>query len=431
MRTVFPLISHPATFLLPPWLVLTTIYALLQGVNEDAHGYWVGTVSSATVFTMFACTYAALSAAVSGGRIRRAESVVRSAARGPLQIAAAALWPTVLGAIVIQIAGLLLVLGPTWAAPGRFPGEVLVSWAAMILLHTLVGYLLGRALPPMLSAPLALLLSYVWLGFTWSLPYIPLRYLSGLALSGCCAVYSSLPWQAPVATTLFSLGVALVLAWLAAAVRSRVPRLARIGISCAAIGALAATSLIIARDLGPYPSPPRSANDTVCEDSHGYSVCLFPEQRAQAVADATETVGAALHKLSQAGISTPTRVTGALLGDGDATTLVYRRSFPAHTIVESLASSFIPRPQDDSEVCERDMIDGAPAQAVGDVTTAVLVAIATGDQRATVPADEAASTIATAILHDDPAQRAAWIEEAIAALDDCDSSLPTLARVVN
>lgn len=425
MRTAFPLSSHPALLLLLPGIVLTVLFGLSQGVREDTSGYWVGAISSATSFTVFACTFAALGGALSANRLRRGQIMQLAPARSALQIAWTSLWPSIALGVVLQTIGVLIASSGSWGAPGRFPFEILLAWSVMILFHAYLGYALGLALPTFLGIPAAVLISYVWLGFTWSVSFTPLRYLSGLALAGCCAVYAELPWEAPATVILFSAVGMVALAFFLRSAGTRAVRITRFAVGIAAIALVTPASLWLARDLGPYPSPPRSDRDLVCSTEQGTEVCLYPEQLWNPVTpNVTGVIAHALGELEDQGIRVPTRVTGALLDDSDGSvSLVYRRDFVAATAVNSLMTSVTPQRQE-GDICPRDDVDPTPALLVSDVAVSAMYVMATQDEESLETRDPEAAASAETLLQMDKADRAEWINDALRALDDCSLPLP-------
>lgn len=433
MRSIFPLISHPAVLFFLPWLVLLAIFAALQGVQADASGYWIGVVSSATVFTVFSCTFGALCGALAGSRVRRGHLLGLAPVRSALQVAWESIWPVLGLAVVLQAVGLAIASAGSWGSPGRFPWELIPAWLMMIAFHTILGYGLGSFLPAVASAPTALLLSYVWLGFTWSMSFIPLRYLSGLAISGCCAVYATLPWQAPAAVFVFSLGGVLCIAGLLTLTRLARQKMFRAVGSVALIAGGTSLALMLAQGLGPYPSPPRSQAQLECTEARPATVCLFPEQQWDPSADAIKVISVALQRLDGEGIAVPTKVSGALLEDAPGTiSIVYRRDFDESMIVRSLVSSITPERQE-GDVCKRDDKDARPALFVSDVADSVLYALATGQQITSPPDADSSdpSAAASTILALDKETRAKWIERVIDALDDCTLPIPKIPTAEN
>jgi hypothetical protein len=418
MRPVVPLISHPASLCLLPALVLTVLYGALQGTRGDVSGYWVGVFSSATVFSVFSCVFASLSAALSAARVRRARLLRSATTRRSILIVWATAWPCAAFAALIQCVGLLIAARDSWGSPGRVPWEVVLAWIVMIGLHTLIGYLLGVWLPPALAAPFAVTSSYLWLGFTWSIDYVPLRYLSGLVLSGCCPVYADLAARAPLTVIVFSAGMIVV----GIAVLDASTRLRRRALAASAAASVAAPvltlSLVIAHGLGAYPSPPRTGEQLQCAPSGPATVCLFPEQLWNTAVDVRAVAGRALAGLEQAGIDTPPRVSAAVEHDRvESAWLVYRHDFTEDTTIRSLASALLPQ-REEGESCPRDDADVDTMLAISELAEAGLYRTMTGRPDPAAPAADAV------LAKLDPAPRTAWLNAALRALRDCSHPYP-------
>jgi hypothetical protein len=425
--SVLPITTRPSTLLLVPWLVLTVAYGLLQGIKPDTSGYWVGVVSSATEFTIFSCSYAALSGALAASRVRRGKLQRLAPARSPLEIAWVSLWPALVGAAILQAVGLFVASSQSFGAPGGFPAEVLIAWAAMVLFHSVLGYGLGLLLPAVASAPLALLISYVWLGFTWAMSYIPLRYLSGLAISGCCIVDSSLAWQAPLAVTVFSVFGTVAIGFIIAGTLPTPRRVARTAAAMTFWASGTVLALSIASTLGSYPVSPRAAADLDCRNTNGIEICFFPEQRWQPTSNPDLDISGSITNLEQAGIPVPHRVSGELDNTrSDTISVVYRHDFTSSEIVHSLASSLVPQKIGEPG-CARDQIDAGPTMLVSDTATAVLDALATGGGQPRPQEGTMEETVVAAqkVLALEPHSRDQWIHTAITALDTC-GKLPAI-----
>lgn len=435
MKPIFPLANHAATLLFLPALVLTVLFGIAQGVRGDTVGYWVGIVSSATVFVVLSCTYASLAAALTAGRIRKAQVFKGATTRSPLTIASAGVWPPLVGAIILQAVGLAMASSHSWGAPGRIPVEILAAWIVMILFHTALGYLFGLLMPAVVAAPLAVIVSYVWLGFTWSVDYVPLRYLAGLALSGCCAVYADLPIEAPLTVILFSGGAVALLAAALALWNHRRRWLMFAGLASIMIP-VTVSSIALASNLGYYPSPPRAANALVCAEQDGRSVCLFPEQLWNHQGTPTQVVFSALNQLEAQGISVPRRVSGAIVPpSADTVWMVYRSDFSNEMTLRSLVSSLVPQRQE-GDVCVRDDEDPDRMFVITDVLRRELYRLASASDSAPdlgeMPTGADQIDAVTSYLNGlDEDQRASWVNDAVSALRDCEVAFPDTPPLVS
>ena len=221
------------------------------------------------------------------------------------------IWPSFAVGLVVQVTAFLLVAQGTWGAPGGPRIDVLSTFAAIIFFHTAMGYMLGRLLPTPISVPAALFLSYVWLGFTWSSGYFPLRYLAGLAISGCCRADTQLNPAALVSASVFSVGSGFALIFIAATVlratrRSIVRGVGRFGIAAVLIVASTVVGLSVATGLWAYPAEARSRTQLVCNGTRP-EVCLFPEQDAPPHTSRS-VLTSAYRQLTAIGVKLPPRI---------------------------------------------------------------------------------------------------------------------------
>ena len=311
--------------------------------SDNFEGYWASTVSNATIFLIFSCGVSSASAAIAAARARRGGLWSMPTARSRVRISVRILWPAFVGGVVAQLFGLGLLIPSALGAPGRFPVEVCAAWLCILLFHTSLGFLIGRFLPMVASIPLAVFISYVWLGFTWALDYYPLRYLSGLVIVNCCSVNTRLDERAVTAVIAFSFIAALALFLTAVAPPVN---LGRNRTSFSWIGTVAGVivavivGLNIAHGLGPQPLQDRPLSEQRCSGSRP-NVCLYPEQFIHS--DPRPILGKAFKNLENQGISVPPTISGAR-GKSDAETLymVISSKSTASLLVSSLASSLLP-----------------------------------------------------------------------------------------
>jgi hypothetical protein len=416
---LLPLRTRAATYLLLPGIALVVLYSFSEGNPTASHGYWIGTASAATGYTVFSCCLAALAAAIDANRARASRLRQLPVVRSALKIAIVDLWPTLVMGALIQGTGLLINATSTWGAPGRFPVELLAAWAGMILFHTALGYLVGRALPPVVARPLALLLSYVWLGFLWSLPYIPVRYLSGLAIAGCCMPYTTLDDRAVAAIVLFS--VCAVLAVLGLILRRRI--IVQIVAAAALLTIGVVTALATANGIAAYPVTLRPAAELNCSKGGLVDICFYPEQVWNVEPSPVTILDESVQNLAAAGISLPQRIAPPSVEGGPNTlVMVYRRDFTPAIAVHSMASAFGLYAPELS--CARDAESPEAALQTSGIVTSVIYQLATDAPFDPLVTDEGIRRAATNIAALPAAQRSEWIRAAREALKDCDMPLP-------
>lgn len=425
MRLLLPLRWRAATWLVLPGVGLAALFSLVQPFT-DVEGYWVGVVSSSTIYCVFSCGIGALASAIDASRIRKSRVLDGANQRSSLSIILSMIWPTLLMSFLIQLTGFLIVAVGSWGSPGRFPWEVILAWVAMIAFHMLLGIAAGLAFPVVFSAPIALLASYVWIGFTWSVPYIPIRYLSGLAISGCCPVYADLAPNAVPSVVVFC-GAGIVAAVLVLLSLGRIQRRAmviRVSIVIVLLGVGATLSLGLAADLGPYPSPPRSANELECKVNRNVNICFYPEQLWNVSPSPLALVDDAVSRLSTAGLPVPRMVTSSLLDDSEGTVaMLYRRDFAMESTLHSFSYGYA---TSDLVQCEADDQTLAARDLAVQVTTGVAYFVASGGSSDPFVTDPMVVSSINQLLQMSPKEQASWISAAISAGADCSSVIPEI-----
>lgn len=307
MRSLIPWRSRFILWLFAPGLILIALFARQFFDRAPYAGYWPGVTAASAIFLLIPCAVVAVCGALEGSRTRRGRLSEIPTARPRVAIVVQQMWPVLLGGVVLQIVAVGLVARGTWGAPGTPDFRVILTFVAILFFHAALGYLLGVATPLAVSVPVSLLLSYIWLGFTWASTYFPLRYLAGLAISSCCRSDYVMDPRALVSASLFSVvaGVALFVCAIAAlrgrSLRSVVAVGTAIGLTVVAtVGGIA-----IARPLGGSPMLERTADDLQCS-GHAPQICLFPELLRYT--DPRPALTAAWSSLNSEGVHLPARI---------------------------------------------------------------------------------------------------------------------------
>lgn len=309
MRSIRTLWREPAYILSVIAIIAIVLYNATFVNPQNFEGYWVSTFSNASIFLIFSAPVGSASAAIATARARRSGIWSLPLARSRAMIAFRLLLPSIVGAFVSQLFGLLVLIPTSWGAPGHIPLEVVLAWAAILIFHVSVGYLLGRYLPVAVSIPLSIFVSYCWLGFTWTVSYFPIRYLAGLIITACCSVETTLDERAVVAVVVFSLlmsGALFIFATVppTGIHRSVVPLT---GVAAIAFVVIAVTvSLNVAQGLGAQPVVPRSRGDLVCTGK-APTICVYPEQLQHD--DPRPTLEMAYKNLQKEGVPIPAVIT--------------------------------------------------------------------------------------------------------------------------
>lgn len=283
---MLPISRRPAWWLLAPCVVLAALY-VQQYVSEDSIiANAQAAVAASALLLIFSASLVSVSAALEVGRDRASRGMMETAVRGKMAVVAARLWPSLVAGAIVQFVGILLLLGKAGSSPNSFPVLIAIGLLCALLFHAGIGIFLGTWMRPRFAVPLALAVSYLWLGFAWSFDFVPVRYLAGLALDGCCSPTETIDTAAVVALMVFSILGFISFVVLASGVSDRklLPR-GRANWLRVAAGMLTlvlATSLgiFVARDVAVNPVVPRPISETECSTTVP-EVCLFPTQLAR------------------------------------------------------------------------------------------------------------------------------------------------------
>ena len=427
VRCPVPLRRQTVFWLLLPAMPLLLIVAAFTPLYVPPPQWWTWSIARSVLLLLVSAAVAATGAALEASRlrVRRTESVL--SVRSPASVIAAALWPSLVCALLAQVFAVGVIAATGGGLEGAIPWGMVGTVAAMLFFHTCLGFAIGSIVRPVFGIPVALVASYSWLGFTGTIDWFELRHLSGLVIETCCD-YEEQPIAASLlSATLFSLigGVGLLLFSCAALrIAGRHDRLAgATGVALVA-GALAA-GLAVATGLGPGSGEPRDPDELVCFAGE-VTVCVFPEQieadeerTDRSVPSLPARVSTLVIRARAAGVDLPTRVTASFaeLHDRRLVRLIYQDGMTDELLAASLASDLPEGP------CRSDDGDEAAQRATSRaVAIAELRAIMLG--RGATMADvedlygDAEGTLDAVVTLPLGAQ-AAWVNGVIAALDDC------------
>ncbi|WP_052868662.1 DUF7224 domain-containing protein [Streptomyces niger] len=302
-RTV--LRSSSATWLAP---LLAAFVAFL--VRDDlvagvTAGYWPSVFGAATFALPFVTPACAAAGAWEGSRIARGNVATWAPARGGLAIA----WPLLLPVLALGLLGMAVAvaftLTATAPAGGMPPLSVAAMWLVVLLANAMAGFLLGRKLPLVIAAPLALILSFVLTAYPATLEPLWLRHMVTGGVNGCCSLDQTINWRPVASATVLALAVILAAALALTATGKRAVRLAATGLLT--VGLLGSGAL--AYGLPATPTTPRSTTALTCSGTEP-QVCVWPELSShlptiQRVAADTR------QRLQHAGLNVPAKLTMA------------------------------------------------------------------------------------------------------------------------
>ncbi|MFI2214897.1 hypothetical protein [Streptomyces sp. NPDC020141] len=332
------LVRSSAATLVLPLLVGFVFLALSDDLSNwvTAH-YWLSATGSSTFALPFVSAACAAVAAWEGARLNRGRVFAQAPVRGSWAITLPMLLPVmVMGLVAMGAALLISVMAAGLGAGVPHPGMLLVV-TGVLASNILVGHLLGRVMPGVLAAPLALIGSFFLNAYpsSWSIYW--LRHLVGGGLDSCCSVDSTVDERAVLSALVFTTGVCLGAALL-------VHRRGGMAALTAAVLLTAggfATAAYIARDLTSEPVLPRATSALRCEGDRP-QICLWPEVSDQGmVRREARTVVA---RLERAGIPAPHTLTMAARPPAGALKLGIPANPRAEDIPAGIASGLLPEP---------------------------------------------------------------------------------------
>lgn len=342
--------ASPIVWLGPLMLVLAVLFLAMQSTVPQGVASRLGAVAGSTQYLIFSCGLVAVASVIEVSRLRRSRVLRGTLVRTRASVLADVLWPGLAAAILLQ--GLFLGEGllRTLGVPGAFPWELLLAQMAIILFHLTLGVLAGAVLPAIVAPAAALTASFVWLGFTWGIAFVPLRYLSGLALSQCCSVDESVDQNAVMTAILFSVVAGaglLALAVMFLPGHALPSRIVGAGTSLLLVVTGAAGGIALARDVDVVPVLPRPLAELHCAGSDP-EVCLFPE--IERVPWFRSVIADAARNLREEGMDVPRRIAAASGAYDEANSdsgvaFMSARSFlqPRNTIYSFVSASYFSR----------------------------------------------------------------------------------------
>lgn len=352
---MIPLKRRPAWILAVLGLVLSIIYIESYADPGQYLAHREAAVSWTGLTLLFSSGVAAVSSALEAGRDRASCGPLEDATRPRWMVVAHRVWPGLVAGWLVQTlaAGWMLVkAGP---APDPFPVQVLVTLFSVILVHSLLGYVVGRWLKPLFSVPLTVVALYGWLGFVSVYGYLPIGALPGMAINDCCSADTTMRSQVMWSIALFSvlISAALLLAAVAPkpgqALRwtQAAPTVRCAAASLVVAGLAFAVGLGVGSGVGSERTRTVHASALRCEGQRP-QVCLTAVQRARF--DPTKDIQMATRSLAAAGLPRITKVApseGTVLTQGGVASMVVDPTFTRQVLAHSVASTYSTRIQEE------------------------------------------------------------------------------------
>ncbi|MCB4209132.1 hypothetical protein [Arthrobacter sp. UM1] len=266
-------LRRPAWAFLAVGLGVAAVYIGLFADPADFRGHREAAGAFSALLLLVSGPLAAASSAVEGGRVRGSSGVLEAAVRPPLRLVWGRIWPGFAAGAAVQCAAFGVLTAMAGPAPDGPNALLAASLVAAVLPHAAAGHVLGLLIRQVFAVPGAVLLSYLWIAFAWTLEPLQLRYMAGPVMALCCTPVNRLDPAAPLTLLVVSLAAAAGFAALAAvlgrprrAARSCVELLEASGPAVCLVLALAA-GMVTGRGLGVFPTVPIGEGELLCRRS--------------------------------------------------------------------------------------------------------------------------------------------------------------------
>ncbi|MFJ9619068.1 DUF7224 domain-containing protein [Streptomyces noursei] len=401
--------SSSASWLAP---LLAAFVALLLSDDLTAGvtpGYWPSALGHANFALHFVAPACATAGAWEGSRITRGNVTHWAPTRSGLGIALPLLVPVfVLGAVGMAVAA-ALTISTSQPDVGMPPLGMVLVWLVVLAAHSFAGFLLGKRLPLVVAAPLALILSFVLTAYPAAMEPLWLRHMVTGGMSSCCSLSQTPDWRAAASALVLALGVIAA----AVVVLTVLARRARTVLVTVALVAGLAGSGWLAYGLPADPVNARPAYQLQCAGDNP-RVCLWPELSQQADM-IRENAADARDRLQRAGLTVPAELT---MDKEPKPGALFIGAWPKPTpsqVRSGVGTALLP--SGPPACAERGPFPGADAYG----STAVWLARTAGADAQDVAGryGETENTVATRVLQLPHSQQLAWFEHNSKALRDC------------
>lgn len=335
VRTVIR--SSSATLVLP-FLIGFVFVALGDDLSAwvTAH-YWPSATGNATFALPFVGAACAAVAAWEGARLHRGGVFDQAPVRSPLAITVPILMPVAAMGLLGMTAALLTSAAAADVGIGLPHLGITLVAAGVLLANTLAGHLIGRTMPGVLAAPLALIGAFFLNAYPSSWSTYWLRHVVGGGLDSCCSVDAVIDQRAIVSGGVFAAAVCLAALFLIHRRGGTIAVAAALVLTAGGFGAAG----YIARDLTADAVQPRPTSALIC-DGNQPTICLWPEVEDRDMVQRESRK--ALARLKQAGIRVPTTLTMAAKPEAGATKLGIPTNLRANDVPAGVASGLLPEP---------------------------------------------------------------------------------------
>ncbi len=409
-RTV--LRSSSATWLAPALAVFLAVFVQEDLLERVSYGSWLSALGSAGFALPFVAPACAAAGAWESTRLVRGRADRWLPSRSWLAVVFPLVTPVILLGVFGMVVASFFTIARAEPSVGGPSLGIIAMWVVVLAAHSMAGFLIGKRLPLVLAAPLALGLSFVLTAYPAAFEPLWLRHLVTGGLSECCSLNESLDWRGPGSAVVVALGV-LVAALLMMTALSRAVRVST------ALGALVAGltgGVVLAQGLSAMPIVDRASTELHCEGSSP-RICLWPEIAGSSLAEMVrENAIDARLRMIRAGLKVPATLTmSSKPGAGE----LYMGSWsqPTPTAVRSgIAGGLIPSGPPECWFSGQAYPGGAAFGPVDSWLTLTTGADATGLKDRYGPTDVA---LAVEVTKWAPSRQKAWFDYNSKSLRDC------------
>jgi hypothetical protein len=291
----------PAFWLALPLTVFAAWYVTLLAPSDR---YAVDATAKASMTIAFVGSVCAACAAWEGSRLRRARLWKAPSVRSRAAVAAWSLLPVVaVGLLAVVVAMVIQVVRSSAGLPDpRF----IAMTALDLVAYAAAGFAIGILLPFAVAGPLAIVGTFIWIGFVPAMEPVWLRHLTGM-FRDCCGLSQDLSPRAVLASTIIDLGIVASAALLVA---GPADRLRRFGASLSSFGVTVLVGALLVAGMTYAPVVARDTAHVECRTDSDVTVCTWPEHQTRASEVARIVAGVRI-AWQQAGIEAPSVFTEA------------------------------------------------------------------------------------------------------------------------
>lgn len=420
----------PAFWMALPLIGFAAWYVTLLYPSD---GYALDAATKASMTLAFVGPVCAACAAWEGSRLRRAGVWQAPSVRSRWSIAFWHVLPIVAVGLLAIVVAMLVQAARSHA--GLPDVRIVLMTLVDLVAYCAAGFALGLLMRFAVAGPLALIATFIWIGFVPAIHPVWLRHLTGM-FRDCCGLAQDLAWPPVLASALIDASIiAAAIVFVAGSRRSWL-RIA-VGVVLFVVAFKAGSSLV--SDMTYLPAVARDPALLECRSDHSLTVCTWPEHSAR-VAEIGAVAAEVKSGWQDVGMRSPSTFTEADASVGPADALVFRVDANTATrddMISSFAQGMLP-----PTVNCVSPVPGVAAATTGGSALPYLEAwyeasggmseaalrVAYGDA-VSEPDYPAPLDVVAELRHVGPDARRDWVERAERASQQCDSWDPALVAV--